>query len=103
MKKHCACGRQFDDASWAELPIVGGMDPEDDEDPTYILEMRNCTCHSTLAVERRMVTDMDSAGPEVLWWLARARRATIDELYRLRNVKKQSLHPPGIAQKPPLP
>ena len=28
------------------------MDPEDDERPDYILELRNCICGTTLAIER---------------------------------------------------
>ena len=50
--KHCACGRVLDEAAWRELRLVGGMDPEDDERPEYILELRNCICGTTLAIER---------------------------------------------------
>ena len=50
--KHCACGRVLDEAAWRELRLVGGMDPEDDERPDYILELRNCICGTTLAIER---------------------------------------------------
>jgi hypothetical protein len=48
--KRCACGRQLTQEAWEALRIVGGLDPEDNEDPSYILELRNCTCGSTLSI-----------------------------------------------------
>ncbi len=38
---------------WLKLQPIGNMVIEDDESgPGYTLEMRNCKCGSTLAVER---------------------------------------------------
>lgn len=44
--KRCGCGRTFDALAWAELPYVGRQD-----DGEELLELRNCPCGTTLAVE----------------------------------------------------
>ena len=44
--KRCHCGMCFDAESWARLPYVGIMDDGVDR-----LELRNCACSSTLAIE----------------------------------------------------
>jgi hypothetical protein len=52
--KDCGCGRTFDEATWAELPVVGTMDgfpAEGDEPAIPPIELRNCPCGSTIAVE----------------------------------------------------
>ena len=41
-----------DDARWSELPFVGIQHVEegrDSSEPAYDLELRNCSCHTTLA------------------------------------------------------
>lgn len=41
-----------DRSLWNQLPLIGSMEiPDDDEGPGYRLEMRNCSCRSTLAIE----------------------------------------------------
>jgi hypothetical protein len=40
-----------DPARWSLLPCVGRMETEDDAGRPMWLVMRNCLCHSTLAVE----------------------------------------------------
>ncbi len=45
--KICACGRTHDAFEWARLPLVGEMDDGDGG----VLELKNCGCGSTLAVE----------------------------------------------------
>lgn len=45
--KVCGCGRRYDSAAWRALPLVGVLDLG----PYPSLEMRNCPCSSTLAVE----------------------------------------------------
>jgi len=47
--KVCGCGREHDAASWSDLPLVGFMDLDADGDER--LELRNCPCGSTVAVE----------------------------------------------------
>lgn len=44
--KRCKCGRSFDALAWAELPYIGEI-PEE----RAPIEMRNCACGSTIAVE----------------------------------------------------
>lgn len=44
--KRCACGRVHDSYAWAALPYVGIQ-----EGDGYALELRNCPCRSTLAVQ----------------------------------------------------
>jgi cyanophycinase-like exopeptidase len=48
----CHCGLTYDRAAWERLLLIGGMDADDEEHPTEILELRNCTCGSTIAVIR---------------------------------------------------
>lgn len=43
--KVCACGRAYSPAEWCALPFVGIM-----RDDVETLELRNCTCGSTLAI-----------------------------------------------------
>ncbi len=45
--KLCACGASWSEEAWRELPLVGLMALSDDEPP---LELRHCTCGSTIAV-----------------------------------------------------
>lgn len=48
----CSCGRAYDHASWDRLILVGGMDANDPEAPAMILELRNCSCGSTITLAR---------------------------------------------------
>lgn len=48
----CGCGLVYDRPAWERLVLVGGMDANDEEHPTEILELRNCACGSTIAVIR---------------------------------------------------
>ncbi len=50
--KICACGAEHDARDWRELPLVGVM-----SDGGAPLELRNCSCHSTLAVALCSVAD----------------------------------------------
>lgn len=45
----CACGRSFTAAEWKLLELVGRMDLDEDGDQR--LELRNCPCRSTRAIE----------------------------------------------------
>lgn len=46
------CGKRYDARAWTELPLVGRQAVDaDDQGPAYVLELRNCRCGSTLAVE----------------------------------------------------
>lgn len=48
-KKQCnTCGRTFDNAGWSQLPYVGIQHGGE-----FPLELRNCSCGSTLAQEVR--------------------------------------------------
>ena len=52
--KSCACGQLFEYRSdWEALGLVGEMPGWDDQDRDITLELRNCPCGSTLAVEKR--------------------------------------------------
>ena len=47
----CGCGRPYDAARWAKLPLVGyACTPHDAYGPEEHLEYRNCPCRSTKAV-----------------------------------------------------
>lgn len=45
--KTCSCGRSHSLASWRDLPYVGIQRVDGEPD----LELRNCACGSTLAIE----------------------------------------------------
>jgi hypothetical protein len=45
--KVCACGASWSEKAWRERPFVGLMALADDEPP---LELRHCTCGSTIAI-----------------------------------------------------
>jgi hypothetical protein len=47
--KSCKCGQRFTQMQWNSLPNVGRMDLEEDGDKR--LELRNCPCGSTIAIE----------------------------------------------------
>ena len=46
--KRCACGNQYTMAQWNMLRLVGHQDYDEDGDNK--LELRDCTCGSTIAV-----------------------------------------------------
>lgn len=48
--KACSCGRVYSPAEWLKLPLVGIQTFEGDDAPPA-LELRNCICKSTMAVE----------------------------------------------------
>lgn len=50
--KKCGCGRAFTKEQWERLPAIGHQ-ITDDEEGQYDLEMKNCSCGSTLGVERK--------------------------------------------------
>lgn len=71
--KRCGtCGKTYDDAQWTKLPLVGyQVIPPYDDDLGEVLEMRNCGCRSTLAlqmpftgadVERGVAFELRAAG-----------------------------------------
>jgi hypothetical protein len=47
--KVCKCGQRFTQKQWNSLQNVGRMDLEEDGDKR--LELRNCPCGSTIAIE----------------------------------------------------
>ncbi len=48
-------------AAWQSLPYVGQQDSETDDGTPCVLELRNCDCGSTLAIE---LTDDSDHGAE---------------------------------------
>lgn len=53
MSKKCSCcGKEHDAASWKGLKYVGVMETED-ETGKYTLELRNCSCGSTIGIETK--------------------------------------------------
>ncbi len=50
--KKCSCGRTYTEAQWKKLKKIGEQKTEADEfGPAELLELRNCPCTSTLAIE----------------------------------------------------
>lgn len=50
--KTCGCcGRTFTPAQWAALPSLGTMPSETESGEPCAIELKNCSCDSTLAVE----------------------------------------------------
>lgn len=52
--KTCRCGKSYDAHAWRALTYVGVQPggPADEHGPAYPdVELRNCSCGSTLAVE----------------------------------------------------
>lgn len=43
--KTCSCGKRYNEAEWKRLPLVGEQD-----DGVERLELRNCSCGSTIAI-----------------------------------------------------
>jgi hypothetical protein len=68
MKTCTCCKTTFTVAGWRDLPLVG-VQVTKDEQGTYRLEMRNCPCGSTLAIEvpvkRRFIVDVNNHQFEV--------------------------------------
>jgi hypothetical protein len=50
--KSCRCGATWSEPEWRELPFVGYAENGDGGE----LELRNCTCGSTIAVQRETDT-----------------------------------------------
>jgi hypothetical protein len=46
--KQCACGAVYTADEWTSLEYVGPMDDGDDGE----LELRQCDCNSTIAIQR---------------------------------------------------
>lgn len=62
--KRCACGRRHAPLEWLTLPLVGVW-PEE-ETGGAALELRNCPCGSTIAVELPIIREVAPAGFVVL-------------------------------------
>ena len=80
MLAECSCGRSYDDADWAALRLVGGLDPEDTDDPGWILELKNCACRSTLSIARRVhppTAVSRKIAVETLNWEAKGKSAPV--------------------------
>lgn len=54
--KRCRCGQVYCGHEWAELPYVGEQNYEGE-----VLEFRNCSCGSTIAVELEPYTSTASS------------------------------------------
>ncbi len=48
--KTCSCGRTFSRESWNRIPVSGFMDKGKDL-AGVVIELKNCECGSTLAVD----------------------------------------------------
>lgn len=55
----CSCGTERNFWQFRDLPFVGNQYPEDGQEPSCI-ELRNCDCMSTIAIE------LTSEGK--IWW-----------------------------------
>lgn len=49
--KECACGRSFTEDEWLLLPFVGKSGTDDGDPDPIVIELRNCPCGSTIAIE----------------------------------------------------
>lgn len=50
--KQCGCGRTFTREGWDRLEFVGRQHvPEDEFGPEISIELRNCPCGSTIAID----------------------------------------------------
>lgn len=69
--KTCGCGRVYADTlAFRRLPFAGvHVDPQPDDPEVLHLELRNCACASTIAVEVRLVSKPASGlrFRDVLW------------------------------------
>lgn len=45
------CARVMDEATWDAMPPKGWQDAGKDENFRYMLELKDCVCESTLAIE----------------------------------------------------
>lgn len=52
--KTCSCGRRYTAAEWARLPSIGSQFYDDESGVWYRLELKNCHCRSTMAIEWRL-------------------------------------------------
>jgi hypothetical protein len=52
--KTCSCGRRYTAAQWAALRDIGSQFYEDETGIWYRLELKNCECQSTMAIEFRL-------------------------------------------------
>lgn len=78
--KRCSCGRVFQDyGAWDTLGIVGAMNPKDGKDPTYFLELRNCSCTSTLVI--KVAVGIQSGSKSAM-------DQAIEEVWREKSVRK---------------
>jgi len=50
--KKCSCGRAYTKEQWERLPVLGHT-LTDDAEGKYDLELKNCSCGSTMGVERK--------------------------------------------------
>lgn len=50
MKTCKCCKRTFTSTQWADLPIKGYQDDRDVYEDGELIELRNCSCGTTLAV-----------------------------------------------------
>jgi hypothetical protein len=57
------CGTSHTADRWATLPLLGSQKIEaDEEGPEQLLELRDCSCGSTLAIPRDPGQDIEAAG-----------------------------------------
>jgi hypothetical protein len=49
--KTCSCGRRYTVAEWRALPCIGSTFYDDEIGRWFRLELRNCACRSTMALE----------------------------------------------------
>ena len=87
--KRCACGKSYDRAAWSLLPFPkrGG---HTDFDETTTLEMRNCACGSTMAIE------VDPKTHEPLGGLrAPAGLGGLGSIFAYRRASLYFVHMPG--------
>jgi hypothetical protein len=77
--KECGCGRQYSRETWSTLRLVGRQGDDDGA-----IELRDCVCRSTIAVDVRDLRELPIVGPADR---ARGMRAAAEYLAGVRGVR----------------
>lgn len=60
--KTCSCGRRYSAPEWLALPAVGNQFYDDETGRWHRLELRNCSCKSTMAIEWPLPVEVTTEG-----------------------------------------
>jgi hypothetical protein len=84
----CGCGRTYTRRQWKALENLGVMHlPADEYGPESNVEMRNCACGSTLAVEKGPRVQGDMGTLSKLKWALGFKKAARDPGYKKGQIR----------------